>query len=103
MSDRIKKQIEKLSPKLQSEINDALHSTLCKTILKLPKDSMDNPGLLKEEIKSAREFAEMKSDSDEARELLTFLDCDEQKKDYCSLKKKGGREIPPPIVNSISP
>jgi hypothetical protein len=75
-----KEQLEKLSPELQSQINEALHETLCRTIFKLLKDSMENPGLARGEIQSAREFAEIEPDTDAAKELLGFLDSDEVKK-----------------------
>ena len=79
-NEEMKNLYKKLSAELQAEINDALHEILCQTILKLLRESMDNPGLLKEEIQSAREFTEMKPDSDEARKLLEFLDSDRIKK-----------------------
>ena len=80
-----KEQYEKLSPETQSKLNAALHEgmfheTLCESIITLLKDSLENLGLTKEEVQSAREFAEMIPDTDAARELLGFLDSDIVKK-----------------------
>ena len=71
--------LEKLSPEALRELYDGLHEVLCKTILKLLKDTLENPGLTEEEIQSAREVAELKSDADAARELLEFLKSEEAK------------------------
>jgi len=38
------------------------------------KDSLESPGITKEEIKAAREFAELKPDTKSAKELLEFLE-----------------------------
>ncbi len=72
-----KEQYEKLSPEVQGQINDALHETLCESIITILKDSLEYPGLVKEEIQSAREFAQIQPDSDAAKELLEFLDSKE--------------------------
>lgn len=75
-----KEQYEKLSPETQTQLNDTLHETLCESIITLLKDSIENSDLTKEEVQSAREFAEMKPDIDTARELLGFLDSEEVRK-----------------------
>lgn len=67
---------EKLSSETQTQLNDTLHETLCESIITLLKESIENPGLTKEEVQSAREFAQMKPDTEVARELLAFLDSD---------------------------
>ena len=72
--------LEKLSPEAQEQIYNTLYETLCKTIITLIQDSLEDTGLMKEEIQSAREFAEVKPDTDAARELLEFLDSDEVRK-----------------------
>lgn len=68
---------EKLSPKVQAQLNDTLHETLCESIITLLKDSLEYPGLVNEEIQSAREFAYIKPNTDVAKELLEFLDSEE--------------------------
>ncbi len=72
-----REQYEKLSPKVQAQLNDTLHETLCESIITLLKDSLENPGLVNEEIQSARDFAKIKPDTDAAKELLEFLDSEE--------------------------
>ena len=72
-------QYEKLSLEAQGQLNEALHETLCESIITLPKDSKENNDLIKEEIQSARDFAEIKPDSEAAKELLDFLDSEEVK------------------------
>lgn len=72
---------KKLSPGAQGQLNEALHDgmfheTLCESIITLLKDSLEYPGLVREEIQSAREFAQTKPDTKAARELLEFLDSD---------------------------
>lgn len=74
-----KEQYEKLSPDTQGQLNDTLYETLCESIITLLKDSIENSDLTKEEVQSAREFAEMKHDTDAARELIEFLDSEEVK------------------------
>lgn len=73
----IKEQLEKLSPETLNRLNDALHETLCKTIITLLRDTIVNPGLTKEEIQSARDLAEVKPDNDAAKEHLEFLESEE--------------------------
>ncbi len=67
---------EKLSPEAQGQLNDTLHETFCESTLTLLEDSLENSDLTKEEVQSARDFAETKPDSDAAKELLGFLDSD---------------------------
>ncbi len=68
-----KEQYEKLSPEAQAQLNDSLHETLCESILTLLEDSIENSDLTKEEVQSARDFAQLKPDTDAAKELLEFL------------------------------
>lgn len=72
-----KEQYEKLSPEVQDQLNASLHETLCESIITLLKDSIENSDLTKEEIQSAKEFGELKPDTEAARELLEFLDSEE--------------------------
>ncbi len=74
-----KEQYEKLSPDTQAQLNDTLHETLCESIITLLKDSIENSDLIKEEVQSARDFAEIKPDTEAAKELLEFLESDEVK------------------------
>lgn len=77
-----KEQYEKLSPKVQGQLNDTLHETLCESIVTLLKDSIENSDLIKEEVQSARDFAEIKPDTDAVKELLEFLDSEEVKESF---------------------
>ncbi len=72
-----REQLEKLSPETLDCLNDVLHETLCKSIITLLKDTLENPGLNKQEIQSARDSLELKPDTDGAKELLEFLDSEE--------------------------
>ncbi len=74
-----KEHYEKLSPEVQEHVNDTLHKTLCESIIILLKDSIENPGLVREEVQSARDFAQIKPDTDAAKELLEFLGSEEVK------------------------
>jgi len=51
------KDLEKLSPETLGKLNDALHEVLCEPIITLIKDSLCDPEITKEEIKSAKELA----------------------------------------------
>lgn len=62
-----KEEYEKLSPEAQGHLNEALHETLCESIITLLKDSLENPGLTKEEVQSAKDFGELKPGSDAAK------------------------------------
>ena len=71
--------LEKLSPEALSQLYDGLYEEFCKTIIKLLKGTLENPGLTEEEIQSAKGFAELKPDSEAAKELLEFLESEEVK------------------------
>ena len=75
--DKVEKKGESLDKLTQ--VNKALYKVLCETIIKLLKDSLMDPGITKEEIAAAREFAELKPDTKAAKELLEFLDREEIK------------------------
>lgn len=62
------------------EIHDELHEVLCKSIIELLQDSIAGPGISQQQIETAREFAELKPDTDAAKELLEFLDSEEVQK-----------------------
>ena len=72
--------LEKLSPETLGQLNDALYEVLCESIITLMKDSLKNPGIIKEEIKSAKEFAELKPDTKAAQKLLEFLKSEKVKR-----------------------
>jgi hypothetical protein len=74
-----KKDLEKLSPETLGKLNDALHEELCISIITLMKDSLKDHRITKEEVKSAREFAELKPDTKSAQKLLEFLESEEVK------------------------
>ena len=69
-----KEDLEKLSPETLGQLNDALHEVFCESIITLMKDTLKNPGITKEEIKSAKEFAELKPNTKAAQILLEFLE-----------------------------
>ncbi len=64
------------------QLNDALHEVLCKSIITRLKDTLKNPGITKEEIKTAREFAELKPDTKAAQVLLEFLESEKVKEAF---------------------
>jgi len=67
--------LEKLSPEVLGQLNDALHEVLCESIVTLLQDSIDEQsGITKEEIKAAKEFAELTPNTKAAKELLDFLE-----------------------------
>jgi hypothetical protein len=75
-----KEDLEKLSPETLGQLNDALHEVLCESIITLMKNSLYDPGITKEEIKSAREFAKLKPNTKAAQMLIEFLESEEVKK-----------------------
>lgn len=75
-----KEDLEKLSPETLGRLYDALHEVLCESIITLMKDSLKNPGITKEEIKAAKEFAELKPTTKVALKLLEFLESEKVKK-----------------------
>ena len=68
--------LEKLSPEVLGQLNDALHEVICESIITLMKDTLKNPGITKEEIKAAKEFAELEPNTKAAQILLEFLESD---------------------------
>jgi len=66
-----------LPPDTLDEIYSELYDVLCKTTIGLLQDSIEGSGISEEQIESARDFAELNSDTDAAKELLEFLDSDE--------------------------
>ena len=74
-----KEDLEKLSPEKLGQLNDALHEVFCESIITLMKDTLKNPGITREEIKSAKEFAELKPKTKAAQILLEFLESEKVK------------------------
>jgi len=66
-----------LPPDTLDEIYNELYEVLCKTTIGLLQDSIAGSGISEEQIESAREFAELNTDTDAAKELLEFLDSNE--------------------------
>jgi len=60
-------------------INSELYEVLCEAIITLLQDTLKKPGITPEEIKAAREFAELKPDTKASKELLEFLENKEVK------------------------
>ena len=74
-----KEDLEKLSPETLGQLNDALHEVFCEALITLMKDTLKNPGITREEIKSAKEFAELKPNTKAAQILLEFLESEKVK------------------------
>jgi hypothetical protein len=64
-----------------THITDDLHRILCESIIRLLKDALKESGITEEEIKAAREFAELKPGTKAAREFLEFLETEEIQKE----------------------
>jgi hypothetical protein len=83
MTNTIQEKLEEILGGLSSDtldkIYDELHEVLCKSIIDLLQDSIAGPGVSKQQIETAREFAEVMPDTEAAKELLEFLDCEEVK------------------------
>jgi hypothetical protein len=69
-----------LSSGTLDEIYDELHEVLCKSIIGFLQDSIAGPGVSQQEIKSAREFAELMPDTEAAKEVFEFLDSEKVQK-----------------------
>ncbi len=74
--------LEKLSPEVLGQLNEALHEVLCESIIPLLKDTLKNPGIIEEEIKAAREFTELKPNTKAAQVLLEFLESEKVKEAF---------------------
>jgi hypothetical protein len=74
VQEKLDEILEGLPPDTLDEIHDELHEVLCKSMLGLLQDSIAGPGISKQQIESAREFAEVMPDTEAAKELLEFLD-----------------------------
>ena len=66
--------LKDLPPNKQEELYYELHDFMCRSIIALLKYSIAGPGISEQQIEAARELAELKSDTEAAKELLEFLD-----------------------------
>ena len=74
--------LEKLPLEVLGQLNDALHEVLCESIISVMKDSLENLWITEEEIKAAREFAELKPNTKAAQLLLEFLESEKVKEAF---------------------
>lgn len=78
MSDTIQKKLDEilkdLPPDKQVEVYDEFHHFMCKSIIVLLQDSIKGPGISQRQIETARELAEIKPNTEAAKEVLEFLD-----------------------------
>jgi len=79
IQEKLDEILGELSPGTLDKIYDELHEVLCKSIIDLLQDSIAGPRLSQQQIETAREFAELKPDTETAKELLEFLDSKEIK------------------------
>ena len=77
IQEKLDEILEGLSPDTLDKLYDELNEVLCKSIIGLLQDSIAGPGLSEEQLDSAREFAELKPDTEAAKELLEFLESEE--------------------------
>ena len=61
----------------QEELYYELYDFMCRSIIALLQDFVDGPGISEQQIDSAREFAELKPDTEASKELLEFLDSED--------------------------
>ncbi len=62
-----------------TQISNELHQILCEAIITLLQEDLKDHGITKEELKAAREFAEVKPNTEVAKKLLEFLESKEIK------------------------
>ena len=79
VQDKLEEILGELSPDTLDKIYDELHEVLCKSIIGLLQDSIAGPGISQQQIETAREFAEVKPDTEAAKEVLEFLVSEEVK------------------------
>ena len=79
VQEKLEDMLAGLSPDTLDKLYDELHEVLCKSIIGLLQDSIAGPGISKQQIETAREFAEVMPDSEAAKEVLEFLDSEEVK------------------------
>ena len=83
MTDTIQEKLDEilkdLPPDKQGELYTELHDFMCRSIITLLQDFVEGPGISEQQIEAAMEFAELKPDTDVAKELLEFLDSGEVK------------------------
>jgi Mg/Co/Ni transporter MgtE len=81
MTNKIQEKLDEilkgLPPDKQGELYNELHEFMCKSIISLLQDSIAGPGISQQQIKTARDVAEVMPDTEAAKELLEFLDSKE--------------------------
>jgi hypothetical protein len=77
--EKLKEILGGLSSGTIDKVYDELHEVLCKSIMGLLQDSIAGPGVSQQQIKSAKEFAELKPDTEAAKEVFEYLDSEEVK------------------------
>jgi hypothetical protein len=74
IQEKLDEILKGLPPDKHIELYTELHEVICKTIIGLLQDSIVGPGISKQQIESAREFAEVMPDTEAAKKVLEFLD-----------------------------
>lgn len=69
--------LDRIPPDKLVELNNKLHEVLCKSIISLFQNFIAGPGILEQQIETARELAELMPDTDAAIEVLEFLESKE--------------------------
>ncbi len=79
VQEKLDEILRDLPPDKQEELYNELHAFMCKSIIVLLQDFIAGPGVSAQQMETAREFAELKPDTEAAKELLEFLDSEEVK------------------------
>jgi len=86
IQEKLEDILEELSPDTLDKLYDELHEFMCKSIIGLLQDSLAGPGISQQQIETAREFVELKPDTEAAKGVLEFLDSEEVKECFVSTK-----------------
>jgi hypothetical protein len=65
--------LKDLPPDKREKLNNELYDFMCRSIIVLLQDFVEGPGISEQQIEVARQFAELKPDTEAAKELLEFL------------------------------
>ena len=74
MYEKYKKFLKGLSSEELGEFNKEFHEVICKAIIELYQDYLNERGISQQQIEAARDFAEVMPETQAARMLLEFLD-----------------------------
>lgn len=80
IQEKLEEILKDLPPDKLGELKEELHEVFCKSIIGLLQDSIAGPGISQHQIETAREFVELKPDSEAAKEALEFLESEEVKR-----------------------